>query len=272
MRILESVKWFVAIPFYPRFPLPDRFRLLFYYSKSLLNRFVFRRKPSNAVVKVSYAGAPLYFRDNWFDPRSVYNVFSNDYTALDRDIFKGIGSFVDIGSNLGFISRCASASSPGCKVFCFEPLADNARLCAMNNDGARVERLAIGSRTGSAELLVDQSGFMASSMVFGYSQKKQNVPVISLDGLSSRLPGEIDVVKIDVEGMEVEVLKGGTNVLGRAKRVVAEVHSESLMRGFAEAMEKCGFSERRRMAIDSGIYLTDWARAGPGIKPGHARA
>ncbi len=260
MRVVESMRWFLSIPFYPAIPFSDRARLAYYYLKSLLNRFILRLKPSNRRLSISYAGEPLYFRDNWFDPRSVYTVFSNDYTSLDNGIFAGLGTFIDVGANAGFISRCARRASPGCRIICFEPLQENTELCRLNNPHAVVEACGVGSSNGPKELLVDECGFMASSICFSYRQAKRTVLTTTLDSYLKK-PQTIDLLKIDVEGMEAEVLAGAKRVLPGVRRVVAEVHSNALLSQFSIAMKGSGFEENRTAAIGKETYITDWRNA-----------
>jgi FkbM family methyltransferase len=260
MRILESVRWFVLIPCYPSMPFSDRFRLAYYYLKSLINRFALKTRPSNHRISILFAGEPLYFRDNWFDPRSVYTAFSNDYTALDRDIFRGISTFVDVGANMGLISRCARRASPGCKIVCFEPLKENAELCKLNNPGVVVETLGVGSKEGKTKLLVDGSGFMASSLKFGYHQAEREVGVVTLDAYFSKASdfGSIDLIKIDVEGMEAEVLRGGKKTIQRAKKVVVEIHSKNLMKEACAIMADFGFKETDPLFREGEVSVVIW--------------
>jgi FkbM family methyltransferase len=261
MRVFDSIRWFLQIPFYPAMGYADRLRVAYYYLKSLLNRFLLKRQPSNRRISISFGGEPLYFRDNWFDPRSIYTAFSNDYTALDKDIFKGMKTFVDVGANIGLVSRCARMSSSGCEIFCFEPLEENAKLCKLNNPSATVEVSAVGSEPGKKMLLVDSSGFMASSLKFGYGQQEKEVRVISLDGYFQARKEPIDLVKIDVEGMECDIILGGKKTLSRAKKVVAEVHSKELLSKMRGLMEPLGFIEKGNILLGKDIYAVYWIHA-----------
>jgi FkbM family methyltransferase len=255
MRVFESIKWFVAIPFYPAVGAADKPGLAYNYLKSLANRFVLKRPPSNKRLSVSFGSEPLYFRDNWFDPRSLYTAFSNDYTALDKNMFNGMKTFVDVGANIGLVSRCARRASPGCAIFCFEPLAENAALCKLNNPDATVEVSAVGSKSGKTGLLVDSSGFMASSLRFGYGQEEKKVPVVSLDDYFSGKKGTIDLLKIDVEGMEMEVIRGASGLLPRTRAVVAEIHSDALLAQFRAFFKQLGFREERVARVERETYI-----------------
>jgi len=261
LRAIDSIRYLALTPFYPGFPLRDRLRIAFYYLKSLVLRFVLWREGSGKRLSVSFDGTPLYFRDNRFDPRSLFTVFENDYTALDPCIFKGLSLFVDVGANLGLVSRCASHYSPGCRIICFEPLPGNAELCSLNNPSAKVERVAAGSKEGRREILVDDSGFMASSLDFGYGQKKVSFDVRSLDSLLEGVEGQIDLLKIDVEGMEEDVLKGASRTLGRTRKVVAEIHSDALLSSCSSILIGAGFREQGRKKLSARVYSVLWERS-----------
>ena len=219
----------------------DRPRLFYFQTKSYLNRYIARRNPSNRVFSVSVGGKKIYFRDNWFDPRSLPCVFQNCYTLLDPNIFKNISTFVDVGANIGLISACAKLHSPECGIVCFEPLAKNAELCKRNNPDARVEQYALAARADSLRLLVDPCGYKASKMRFPYMQIPKGVQAITLDQYFWNLQGHIDLMKISVEGMEYEVIAGGSKTLSKTRRVIADIHSEKLREVFLEKMKEYNF-------------------------------
>jgi FkbM family methyltransferase len=260
MRVGESVRNYTLGSFLYGWNIRERPRVFYYQTKAYVDRFLVKGKPSNRVLSVMAGSDRIFFRDNWFDPRNLYSVFWNDYNMLDRNVFRGLGTFVDIGANLGFISLCARRASPGCEVFCFEPLADNARICSMNNPGAKVEQVGLGSSEGSMKVLVDDFGFMASNIKFGYGQRELEVPVTTLDKYFTGRKTGFDLMKIDVEGFEIEVLKGGKRTIPLAKRVIAEVHSDELLDEFSSIMRGYGFKENGGSVVDKGVHITDWFR------------
>lgn len=259
MRIVKSIDNYILGSFLYNWKLQDRPRVFYHQTCSYLDRFLLKRKSSNKLIYVLANGRKIHFRENWFDPRSIGDVFKNDYNSIDPDIFKGLKIFIDVGANLGLISACAKANSPNCQVFCFEALRNNSEICKLNNPEATVENMAVGSKSGSIKLLVDNSGFMASSLKFGYDQIEQIVNVVTLDEYFGKLGlNEIDLIKIDVEGMEVEVIKGGEKTIRSTNRVVAELHSDELVKEFSSIMANYGFSERKRMQVEKEIYISDW--------------
>ncbi len=264
MRVLSSIKTYLLGSFVAGWNLSDRPRVFYLQTKSYLNRFILKSKPTNNLVSVGVGAERVYFRDNWFDPRSVSNVFENDYTSIDKDIFKGLSTFVDVGANLGFISSSVRHHSPGCRIVCFEPLPENAEICKKNNPGATVESLGVGAKSGTVELLVDSSGFMASSIKFRYQQDKRKLKVVSLDDYfesnGDAAPKSIDLIKIDVEGMELDVLAGAQKTLQITKRVVAEIHSADLLVKFRSIMAEHGFHEHGCIEVEKTIFICDMVR------------
>jgi FkbM family methyltransferase len=267
MRLGSSIRTYLAGSLLYGWALPDRPRIFYYQTKAYLDRFLLKRKSANRIVSVKAGGDVVHFRDNWFDPRSLADVFVNDYNSLDPGIFAGLASFVDVGANAGFISLCARRASPGCRIFCFEPLEGNAALCRLNNPDAVVEQSGIGSRRGKMRLLVDAAGFMASSLRFGYDQSGKDVPLLTLDGYFAGKGIVPDLIKIDVEGMEVEVASGGKKTIQSAKRVIAEVHSRKLLSAFRDVMGSYGLRERACRKVEGEVCISDWINTGGRPRP-----
>jgi FkbM family methyltransferase len=132
--------------------------------------------------------------------------------------------FYDVGANVGFFSLIAAklVGDSG-KVFAFEPLSENAeamrrnaRLNGMSN--VTVVEAAVGSASGSGELHVTDwdggSTLIKSALPHGNSECSRAVKVITLDDFVREnhvpLPS---VIKIDVEGLEAEVLHGALETI-----------------------------------------------------------
>jgi FkbM family methyltransferase len=125
---------------------------------------------------------------------------------------------VDIGANVGFYS-CLAATR-GKHVIAVEPLAANLTFLLKNlvdNELADVEvyPLGLSDRPGIKRIY----GFRdVASLVKGWAGAVDNVyttiPVTTLDLIAgTRLAGKATAIKMDVEGFELEVLKGATGTL-----------------------------------------------------------
>jgi FkbM family methyltransferase len=165
--------------------------------------------------------------------------------ALAEQLRKG-GSFYDVGGHIGFISLIAArlVGKSGA-VFTFEPDPENA-----GRIGEQVLRngfftqisvfpLAVWSRSGTfrfqraAELSSHNQGAVVGAGSEAADSGTIEVNALSLDEFaeSHRSP---TLVKIDVEGGEVEVLRGAEQLLSKARpTLICEVHD----RGSTEFIE-----------------------------------
>ncbi len=127
---------------------------------------------------------------------------------------------LDIGANIGLYSCLASLHRK--HVLAFEPSPRNLQFLYQNlwqngYNNVEVFPMGLGSQCGLG--LIHGFGGIAS-FVKGWAQSDgrhaQVVPLTTLDTvLCDRFHGERIVVKIDVEGFELEVLKGAASLLQR---------------------------------------------------------
>lgn len=147
-------------------------------------------------------------------------------------------TLVDVGANDGgFLSSAFQLVSPR-EVFVFEPLpACQASLQALlsKHSNAHLFPCAVGSAKGELELHCTGDSKMSSALepaahIEGLYQsgnfkvvRKVTVPVVRLDDvLPDELP--VDLLKIDVQGFELEVFKGAERTLKRTRSVLLEVN------------------------------------------------
>ena len=126
--------------------------------------------------------------------------------------------FYDVGANVGFFSLVAARLvGPGGHVYAFEPvasIAESIRANAARNRFRNVTVLAVavGSESGTAELLMSRHPGGATLSVADAPVDvagSLRVPTVTIDELVTGgriLPPA--VVKIDVEGAELDVIRG----------------------------------------------------------------
>jgi FkbM family methyltransferase len=125
---------------------------------------------------------------------------------------------IDIGANIGLYT-CLAASH-GKHVVAIEPMPSNLKFLYRNlvrNDFADVEvfPLALSSSGGILRIFGDGTAASLLQGWAGASEKSYKiVPVTTLDVIvNTRFDGLSLLIKIDVEGFEREVLKGGQRTL-----------------------------------------------------------
>lgn len=131
----------------------------------------------------------------------------------------------DIGANIGFWTvSLASMMEKGSSILAIEPDAQNIVYLKKNafEYDAHVEILNIGvsSGVGMAVLNTDETGALNSiEMVDQVTYTGQEkIEVESIDSIASRY-GVPDFIKLDVEGHEYDVIRGGMSTLQQKKTI-----------------------------------------------------
>lgn len=146
---------------------------------------------------------------------------------LDRQLRRG-DVFYDVGANIGAYTLYAAKKVPGARVHAFEPgahscaaLLENVHLNRLSNVAVYCLPLGARRRLGFLNLTRLEAG----SSMHGFGRKDvaeafgeevvaiQGTIAVSLDELLGEGLPEPDLLKIDVDGDELEVLKGARNTL-----------------------------------------------------------
>jgi FkbM family methyltransferase len=152
----------------------------------------------------------------------------------------------DIGANVGTWTCLAKSLYPDAAVEAFEPL--EAHLAGFRRwtgpwQDVRLHRLALGPRDGT--VAIEVADFSDASSVLPLTEEgrrtfnvapagRREVPMATLDGLvaagAARAP---DLIKLDVQGYELEALRGAGRSLGTARAVICEVSFRRFYEGQA---------------------------------------
>ena len=138
-------------------------------------------------------------------------------------------TLLDCGANYGYWSVLVSSKPYGShKAIAIEPSSANfvqlANNADINNGRFEVMKCAIGAARGTARL----SGTKHEAFsIAGGQDDGEEVPVIALDNLlddGKVLSGAKLLIKLDVEGVEIEAIKGGTRLLKEDSVLLCEEH------------------------------------------------
>jgi FkbM family methyltransferase len=134
---------------------------------------------------------------------------------------------IDIGANSGLLSLAiAKATGSLGKVYCFEPcaevfprLVDNININPQLREVIVAEKMGIGDKDGYFVIEGENGGNaqITSEITDATAPvKKGEICIVTtLDKLF--VSNRVDFLKIDVEGMELEVFKGGINLIRQNK-------------------------------------------------------
>jgi len=139
------------------------------------------------------------------------------------------GTYVDVGTNRGQVLAEAVRVAPRGRHVAFEPIPELAAEVERAFPQVDCRRLALGSSPGQAEFchfrgLDGWSGLRRNPEISDERGKPQYIPV-TVSTLDAEL-GELTprVLKIDVEGAELEVFRGARELLARAHPIVIFEH------------------------------------------------
>jgi FkbM family methyltransferase len=178
----------------------------------------------------------LKFNPGSSDSRFLFGTFEPAIQEFISSYLRAGMTFFDVGANVGFLSVLAARKvGPSGQVHCFEPLPQNAELIRCNaglNDCQNIivheMALADADSVGSFRVSARPTfGALATSpMEVDEATGVIGVSVRSLDGLKSEvnLPTP-DLIKLDIEGSEVDFFVGAEKTISIARPVVMiELH------------------------------------------------
>ncbi len=144
-------------------------------------------------------------------------------------------TLLDIGANRGEEVRAMLRQIPGASVHAFEPAAQCfSLLSSFADDEPRVfaHHAAVGSHDGAATLIETESDLLSSVLPLngighshfgpcGRERARSEVRCVRLDSWAAEQGiGRVDFIKLDVQGSELEVLKGAESLLSSGVRAV----------------------------------------------------
>jgi FkbM family methyltransferase len=236
--------------------------------------------PRSAVVTLPW-GLPLLIDATEAIGRQIWHLGVHDL-AVGETLWRLVGRgdlALDVGANLGHMtSIMALRAGPTGRVLCFEPhpevfrrLGDN--LALFNRHASHAALAAIEPSPAALGAEVD-TAFLETTELFAkhhgtarLTRQRTSIPVrvTTLDAeLRERTAA---VVKIDVEGGELDVLAGGARALGegRIRSIVYEGHPPA-RRALADLLGSFGYHVRGLGWNLRGLVLSGATEA-PSLPP-----
>jgi FkbM family methyltransferase len=135
----------------------------------------------------------------------------------------------DVGANVGIYTKFALKVNKNLQIHCFEPVKETYEILVANNFPPNVvtNNIALSSSIGEKEIIgyMDDLGLSSFYVRRGLEisgknsqSPKEIVPTTTLDEYcSEKQIDHLDFLKVDVEGHELEVFKGGLSLLREGK-------------------------------------------------------
>ncbi len=171
-------------------------------------------------------GRCKFFRKDEYVGRSLwyYGEYNPDETEMVISLASKERLCLDIGANMGVISQALLAC--GCSVAAFEPQPEVFKLLEFNcanafgNSEYKLFNTAVGSEFGKAVMPKVYYGEKGNFGGLGLGETSiygsYEVPINTIDSYGF----DVGFMKIDVEGYELEVLKGADETIKRCRPIM----------------------------------------------------
>ena len=175
-----------------------------------------------------HAGIRLY-RNSL--PRGVDFIYDANQILMPEKV----SVVFDVGANVGQSAKWFRRAYPNADIFCFEPVGETFRQLIEQTaslDLVHSFQMALGGTRGSRDIHInlDPDSSVNSFVRCFPGDRQVSVHVETLDAFcQQRGIDHIDLLKIDVEGYELEVLKGASGFLSSGR--IKSCYLETSLRG-----------------------------------------
>lgn len=143
---------------------------------------------------------------------------------------------IDGGAHVGLASIYFKTLYPNATIWAFEPLPELVEYLQANISVNRLENVFIipsglAARAGKTELYIDaedKNHWLSTSSMFpgAWTSKQQTTPVeVETVELTNYLEQPVDILKLDIEGAEIEVINSVRHQLKLVKHLFLEFHA-----------------------------------------------
>lgn len=182
--------------------------------------------------------------------------------AMQSRLFSEIPTVIDVGANVGQYGERVRDLGFGGQIISFEPGREafailHGRAAAAGRWVAR--QCALGEASGVATLNVSGNSVSSSLLTVADAHLRaaprsatvatEDVRISTLDTELRDVQQEPFYLKLDVQGFELPVLRGGAETLARTRAVQVEVSFDALYDGQTDWLDLCRFLQDRGFVV-----------------------
>jgi FkbM family methyltransferase len=195
-------------------------------AKQRVGRLVARVQARERLVPIPVpdSDVSVYARTGTSDRASFEGVFNGEHEyALPTEA----RLILDLGANAGYAAVLYALRHPGAHVVAVEPEPSNVRLIRQNVKGLDVDVVPAAVWPHAGEVALEDPGKGRWGFRVREEPGGRAVPAVTVPQLLERAGAAFaDLVKIDIEGAELELFSEGTEWLDRVGVVAVELHDD----------------------------------------------
>lgn len=220
-------------------------RLVKRFGLANANRLYKSGSKKTGTLEVAFNGVqhPVTLRYNTSDIDVFYQVFYHNYYAFNYSTFlPNVKTIVDAGANIGMASVYFKNLFPDASIISIEPEGSNYEMLRKNTEKySNINCIKAGIWNKSCPLKVTDKyeygnwGFVVEEIA---TEAESNVKGISIPDLMHLYNlEEIDILKMDIEGSELEVFQENYDWLSKVNMLIIETH-DFMRKGTSTALFK----------------------------------
>lgn len=219
--------------------------LLFGVFEGLRFSFLWLMSRANIEVRPLGFGGRLVVRKGSSDIHNLWQIFGD--RECDIPELGVVRVVLDLGAYVGYASSYLAEKYPSAEILAVEPNPQNFSVLKENLSAfpnAKPLMFAIAdSEREAAKFVVTRGSEWAGRLV---SDDTNTVDVVKTKRIDSVLNEygftRIDLVKIDIEGGEVDLFNSSVDWCDKVRFILVEVHSQEASRAMYDFCERNGFS------------------------------
>lgn len=195
----------------------------------------------------------IFFRESPSDHYTFGDVFEQEVYKSVLRYLPDCSTIVDLGANIGFASLYLAKAYPSARVASVEPNSENFELLQANLQGlirqGRCILMQAAVWSAHKSLAVDPNWQHGAYNAFRLQDERvgqqgtDHVEGITMQEVLAEAKFQhVDLLKVDIEGAEVELFRGNLDWLDRVRAIAIEFHGTSRQEsGFDQILKTNGF-------------------------------
>ena len=173
---------------------------------------------------VEIEGRKMFVHGNDGFALSIFKVYEPEQTEVVKKFVKAGDIVIDIGAHVGYYTLLfAQIVGNKGKVYSFEPDPENFKLLKKNIEingfqNVILEQKAISNENEKVQLFIDKEN-RGENRIYDAKMNDTNesiqVESVRLDDYFQNFKQEINFIKIDAEGSELDIFCGMTSIIGK---------------------------------------------------------